>query len=146
VFIEPVDTEAKRWWGRFTLPVFNAIKSRGHGYEPSGNYVYTLSRTEIEKMMLGVGLRHYAFTDLSDCLIAGTEHEFFPGPIQSKIKRNIAFRDAVKSIFGVSAQLGVFVIFHSGAFIPQGLKENNHGLRAYRLPENPYLTGQPNES
>jgi ubiquinone/menaquinone biosynthesis C-methylase UbiE len=43
------------------------------GYEPSGNYVYTVSEREFEKACLGINLPCVAFNYLEDCYIEGVE-------------------------------------------------------------------------
>jgi hypothetical protein len=61
------------------------------GYEPSGggNYIYTISEREIEKVALGLNLEVLAFKGLNDCYIEGVEYE--------KIHRNSALYHKVKT-------------------------------------------------
>lgn len=136
VFIEPIDSEPARWWGHLTLPVFNLVKSRNHAYEDSGNYVFSLSRHEVEKLMLGIGLTRYAFRDISDCFIEGGEGEIGDGPLRRRMRRNIRLRDFVKNILGLSAQLGIFVVTHPGTALPAELQRSPWSVRD--LPPNPY--------
>ena len=57
----------------------NAIKrllgrpANGHRFEELGNYVYGISRREIEKVALGMGLPAVAFRGLNDCYLPGVE-------------------------------------------------------------------------
>lgn len=44
-------------------------------YEPVGNYVYSISRREIEKLCLGLNLPAYAFKYFNDVYIDGVEYE-----------------------------------------------------------------------
>jgi SAM-dependent methyltransferase len=44
-----------------------------HSFESIGNYVYCINRKEIEKMMLGIGLKHYAYLEVNDYYIFGIE-------------------------------------------------------------------------
>ena len=141
VLIEPIDSEANRWWGNFALPILNALKSRGHSYEESGNYVFSLSRRDVEKMMLGVGLTVYAFRDISDCYVPGAETETSDGPLRRRLKRSIWLRDAIKRVLGVSAQLGIFVIPHEGVALPAEF--NDYPWDRHQLPANPYAKRLP---
>lgn len=60
-------------------------------YEISGNYVYTISQREIEKVSLGLNLECVAFKGLNDHYVKGAEHEVTSenGPIFREIKTNI---------------------------------------------------------
>jgi len=136
VLIEPVDSEADRWWGHLSLPLLNMVKARKHAYEDSGNYVFSLSRREIEKLMLGIGLTRYAALDLSDCFMPGGEHEIGDGPLRRRMARNIRLRDWVKRVLGVTAQMAVFVVVHQGTSVPDALRQAP--WRFHELPRNPF--------
>ena len=138
VLIEPVDSEADRWWGHLALPFLNLVKVRNHAYEDSGNYVFSLKRREIEKLMLGIGLNRYAALDLSDCFIEGGEHEIGNGPLRRRMARSIRFRDWVKRVLGVTAQMAVFVVLHQGTAVPAALQRAP--WRFHTLPPNPHAS------
>lgn len=66
VLLEPNqgDSQLQRLLGNY---------GKKHQFETVGNYVYTVSRNEIEKLMLGIGLRFYAFKGMNDYYIEGIE-------------------------------------------------------------------------
>lgn len=74
-----------------------------HDFEEIGNYVYTLSQRELEKVVLGLGLFGVAFKGMNDYYLPGVEFE--PAREESrlfrKIRSRIALYDRLCS-FGIS--------------------------------------------
>ncbi len=64
-------------------------------YEESGNYVYSISEREIEKMALGLNYDLVAFKGLNDSYIEGVENELVSenGALFKNVKKNIAYLD-----------------------------------------------------
>ena len=74
-------------------------KTNRHAYEESGNYVFTISRREIEKVALGTNYKIVAFKGINDVYFAGVEHEKLSKEV--RYKRNYAYL-LVGQIFYVS--------------------------------------------
>src|SRR5262245_21245291 len=64
-------------------------------YEESGNYIYSVSKRELEKVALGLNLAGIATKGLSDCFVEGCE--FAPASWKSPIYRKIRIRCALRS-------------------------------------------------
>ena len=64
----------------------------GHRFEELGNYVYGISRREMEKAALGAGLPAVAFRGINDYYIAGSE--FAPADESNAMFREIRARIA----------------------------------------------------
>lgn len=62
-----------------------------HRYETIGNYVYSISRRELEKVALGMNLNAIAFKGLNDDYLEGVEYEALAmdGPLFQKINASI---------------------------------------------------------
>jgi len=111
-------------------------------YEPAGNYVYTISKREIEKAALGLNLPAVAFKGLNDSYLEGVEHEEIgsDGKLFQKIKRNIKLLDKRSANRPEAFGLLIAVIFKTDP-IPAVLEQ----LRSSRfdisiLERNPYTT------
>jgi SAM-dependent methyltransferase len=135
--IEPIEREATSRRGRFALPLLETLYPSKYTFEVSGNFVFTLTTREVEKMLLGIGLRWYAFRSIPFVYIDGIEQERYPGPLARRIAATER-RQAIKSrIAGVSEGLGVFLLFKNASVIPPDLAM--HGFRVGELPANPHL-------
>jgi ubiquinone/menaquinone biosynthesis C-methylase UbiE len=114
------------------------------GYEPAGggNYVFTISEREIEKVALGLNLEVVAFKGLNDCYIEGVEYEKLheKSELYRKVKTSIKKAD-IRCKFGIQCYgLLVAIIFKES---PQdecikALKNNN--FKVVELPKNPGVT------
>lgn len=60
-------------------------------YEPIGNYVYSISRREIEKVALGLNLDAMAIKGMNDFYLEGVEYEevLNNGPLFQQVKKHI---------------------------------------------------------
>lgn len=99
VLIEPNDTfltdnplaamakGIKLWLSRVLLG-----KDTRHQYEESGNYVFRLSKREVEKVALGLNLRCVAFKGFNDAYVPGVEREKLAeqGPLFRRVRFRIA--------------------------------------------------------
>jgi ubiquinone/menaquinone biosynthesis C-methylase UbiE len=54
---------------------FSLFSYKPHSFEESGNYVYPLSKREIEKFSHALNLKAFAWKGLNDCYIQGCEFE-----------------------------------------------------------------------
>jgi ubiquinone/menaquinone biosynthesis C-methylase UbiE len=64
-------------------------------YEGDGNYIFTISRREIEKVALGINIPQVAFKGLCDYYKPGLEFVSPASPLGRKMRGHIAIRDAM---------------------------------------------------
>ncbi len=111
-------------------------------YEESGNYVYTISKREIEKVALGLNLPYVAFREMNDHYLSGVEDENFDenGPLKRKLISEIKKKDKLAKSGKINFGLLIAIIFKI---------EINHdlidslersGFEVLQLPRNPFLT------
>jgi len=112
-----------------------------NSFETSGNYLYTVSKREMEKVALGLNLPIIAVKGINDEYLEGCETEdlAIKGPKYQKISRTIRRRDCLCRYGFLDPLLLTVIIFKS---IPDqkllaSLKEN--GYQVIPLPENPHL-------
>lgn len=110
-------------------------------YEAAGNYVYSISVREFEKIALGIGLPCMAFKRFQDVYIAGVENELFSetAPLYRKIKRQL-FISRLKEIAGLNYPNSIQMIL----FKTSPDRETEEALRrkGYEIiyfPRNPYI-------
>lgn len=110
-------------------------------YEPAGNYVYTISKREIEKVALGLNLECVAMKGMNDCYIEGVEYEAISdnGPIFKEIKRNINELDKTASKKPESFGLLIAVIFKEKPNEQCIRLLQNVGFEIRPTRKNPYL-------
>ena len=67
VLIEPAPRQARNLRGDLVLAVLNRVRPirPEHEFEPSGNYVFKLSIADVQQMLLGIGLRCFAYTSIN---------------------------------------------------------------------------------
>jgi ubiquinone/menaquinone biosynthesis C-methylase UbiE len=125
------------------LSAFKGIEKK-HQFETVGNYVYTVSTSEIEKLMLGIGLRFYAFKGINDYYIEGIEQVpeknggFSDYLIRLKLKSIIWIKNVLVSLHVKSPNLLSIIIFKKE---PQSQLKTNliqNGFKFVVLPKNPY--------
>lgn len=110
-------------------------------FELSGNFVYFISRREIEKTAVAMNYRAVAFKNLNDAYYKGGEHENLSenGPIQKKTKRMIRFRNFLCSIKMLDYTLLAAVIFKKEPSKITIDRLKNDGYDVIMLPFNPYI-------
>ncbi|MCP5420298.1 MAG: class I SAM-dependent methyltransferase [Gammaproteobacteria bacterium] len=149
VLIEPNDPYIV---GRYSVVLFKNLKDiikkvlkkdiNKHGFEESGNYVYSISRREVEKAALGLNYKTVAFKGINDAYISGVEHEKIldNGPLQKKVKRLIAIRNFLCKLgffdYGLLASI-IFKKEPSPKLLQQLVVE---GYEIVQLPNNPYIS------
>lgn len=139
VLQEPADDEPRNLRGAaFLLATRGASPIQGFQFEPSGNFVYTLSRREISKMLLSVGLSTYYSRYIIDHYIEGVEFERFPGPLARQVERKIARARFLSRLYGIDSGLVTVVIPKNEDGVLHE-KLVGAGFRCTRLPKNPYL-------
>lgn len=115
--------------------------SEKHAFEESGNYVYDISRREVEKVALGLNYSLVAFRGINDAYVQGVEYEKTSanGPIFQEVKRrirkaNLLCRMGVMD-YGV---LAVFIFKNTPR--KQLLRRfTDEGFEIFNLPKNPYI-------
>lgn len=111
------------------------------GYEPVGNFVYTISEREIEKTALGLNYDMVAFKGLNDDYIEGVEYEMLKdnGPLFNKIKSTIEKEDGKvkmgKRVYGILTAI-IFKEMPDDNCINDMKKA---GFKITKLMKNPYI-------
>lgn len=110
-------------------------------YEDVGNYVFSISEREIEKVGLGLNLDMVAFKGINDYYIEGVESELLEnnGPLFNTIKNNIAIEDNLVKKGARKPGLLTAILFKK---MPSdecisALKKD--GFSITKLTKNPYL-------
>ena len=109
-------------------------------FETYGNYIYTISEREIEKIGLGIGLPCVAFKRFHDIYIEGVEVEMIEkkGPLQKKINERLLRNDLLTRL-GLSNKNNIMCILFK--YLPEVHEQKilkNHGFEVVILPKNPY--------
>jgi SAM-dependent methyltransferase len=114
-------------------------------FEVSGNYLFTLSRREIEKVALGMGCPVVAFKGINDEYVGGCEFEPLvdKGPKYQQISRKIRRRDRWCRLHLLDELLLTAMIFKEipDETVVSALKSD--GYEVVFLPKNPYLAHDP---
>ena len=139
VLQEPMDGYGRNLVGKILLAVRSSIRrASSHGFESSGNFIYRVSRQEVEKALLGIGLRHYAFGSIQDEYIAGVEYVTLDSALASTLRRRIALKSAIGRCLGIDYGIGSFVLFKQPPDDALQRSFESHGYTVTVLPENPY--------
>jgi len=156
ILIEPNDQEtvnpfrmtfaSSRFWFSHALKnILKVVLGRSKyipepRYEPVGNYVYSISKREIEKVALGLNMPAVSFKNLNDVYIEGVETEVLAnqGPLLVSIKNQLHKLDAAAREQDEKYGLLIAVIFKDtpAEECTTSLKEN--GFTFQPLTRNPY--------
>jgi len=144
VLIEPNDAFSGCNIIRLTLREIKKLfgkKVQRHSYELVGNYVYTISRREIEKVALGLNYKCVAFKGINDHYIEGGEEELFSdnGPIRKKIERTIKRQNLFCRLGLTDYALLTTVIFKKKPEEKLLEKMIKGEFEIIHLPDNPYI-------
>jgi ubiquinone/menaquinone biosynthesis C-methylase UbiE len=112
-----------------------------HNFEESGNYIYGISKREIEKVALGMNYRYVAFKGIEDYYEKGVEYEKAVNGNKSfqRVKIGIYLLEFLTKIKLKQPGLLVAIIFKEE---PHSILKNylsKDGYEVIKLPENPYL-------
>ena len=141
ILIEPNDRS--RSVLRRAKAALNAVLGRrAHmdalSYEEDGNYIFSISRREIEKVALGLNMPQVAFKGFNDFYCAGVEFAAIDSALGKKMRRRIAFKDMLCSMGLDEPALLMAGLFH----FPLGEREkaamSAQGWQVVDLPRNPY--------
>ena len=143
VLIEPNDPFSKVSPIRSFFRLGKKMIGKGiqrHHYEKIGNYVYTISRREIEKVALGLNYKTLAFKGINDHYIKGGGDERMKenGPIKNKISKTIKIHNFLCKIGFTDYALLTAIIFKKQPpeELINKLKEQKYEI--ILLPDNPY--------
>jgi ubiquinone/menaquinone biosynthesis C-methylase UbiE len=150
ILIEPYDQKINPKPINKLFPIIKKIlgvssDNTGHGFESVGNYVFSISERELEKVQLGMHRRHLAFHYINDYYESGFEFlhlDTFDQSEQKKInkaKSSIVRRDRLVKYGLKSPDLLASILFKSNPdpLILKSLDEA--GWRVKELPNNPYI-------
>lgn len=121
--------------------VLGKSKFNYHEFEPVGNYVYTLSSREMEKVALGINLQYIAFKVTQDNYIPGGEVEKATNnnKVFQKVKSRIALAE-LRDYIGVdNTGLLTVVFFKNPPSVNLQINLKSTGFKIVKLPNNPYL-------
>lgn len=150
VLCEPLDPFIKpKLLNRF-IPLIKRLIGRassneGHSFETVGNYVFSVSERELEKVQLGMHRRHLAYKYLNDYYQPGYEFISLDSNKKSDIRairtsrRLIKIRDILSNFKLISAGSLIAILFKSepDPRLLQSLKKSGWLLK--KLPHNPYI-------
>ena len=129
-----------KWVERFSG---KEIYSGFGGYEPAGggNYIFTISEREIEKVALGLNLEAVAFKGVNDCYIEGVEYEKLhnDSKLYRRVKSSIERADFLCKLGVRRASFLVAIIFKETPVgeCMKALKKDR--FRVVQLPRNPCM-------
>ena len=112
-------------------------------YEESGNYIYSISKREIEKVALGINLPQVAFKTFNDAYVHGLEFE----PADPKksaayrlMRRLIARRDRLCRLGLEHPEMMTSCLFHQPVTAEQRRNMEANGWTVIDMPRNPFLS------
>jgi ubiquinone/menaquinone biosynthesis C-methylase UbiE len=155
ILIEPCDAKISTPFFDILFPFIKKIRRKilnreyddsGHAFEPVGNYVFSISERELEKIQLGMHRRFIAFNNMNDYYESGYEFikldskNSFDNKKIKKTKFVIKARDILVK-YGLATPGIIFSILFKSEPDPAllgMLKKEGWNVRI--LPKNPYLT------
>jgi ubiquinone/menaquinone biosynthesis C-methylase UbiE len=147
VLIEPDDQylnnkpmELVYRWTRDKIRRLSGRNEQLHAFEPVGNYVYPISRREVEKAALGSNLKYVAFSGINDHYIPGLETVKLGQntPLERKTKRMIKIKDLACRLGIKRHGIIIAVVFKEppSPAVHESLQAGGFEFRV--LPDNPY--------
>lgn len=112
-----------------------------HNFESTGNFIYTVSRREFEKVALGLNLRYIAFRGVNDSYVKGVEFEKMSqeSKLFKIIKYKIFLRDLLVKFRILDSDLLTVVLFKQTPDAEVLARLKRDGFDVTVLPENPYV-------
>lgn len=116
-------------------------------FEPTGNFIYTLSRREVQKAAMALDLPCLAFAEMNDCYIEGVEFEpaIEGNDVFDRVRRRIRQLDRLCRLRLRQPQMLTAVIFKQTP--PRRVLDElkQAGYEIDRLPVNPYRNDAPTD-
>ncbi|MDN5940321.1 MAG: class I SAM-dependent methyltransferase [Nitrospira sp.] len=118
-------------------------KTDKHFYEETGNYVFSISRREIEKVALGLNYNVVAFKGINDAYLSGVEHEKMSerGPLQKKTRRLITIANFLCKFGFLDWGILASIIFKKEPSKELVRQLTDEGYEIVQLPDNPHISG-----
>lgn len=112
-----------------------------HTFEESGNYVYSISRREIEKVALGMNYEVIAFKGYNDFYLYGAEYEKLTskGKVFKKISARIRLLDIFTRLRLLDYGMLASIIFKQKPSADLLAKLHHDGFDIIVLPRNPHI-------
>jgi len=112
-------------------------------FEEFGNFVYTISRRELEKTALGINCRYLAFKGINDSYLYGVEFEKVAGngSLFKKIKKRIFLRDLLAKLRVIDYGNLVAILFKQSPSQALLNRLKRDGFDVVELPINPHSHG-----
>jgi SAM-dependent methyltransferase len=128
---------------RMTKDILNFVVGKNlhpdhKAYEGDGNYIFTISRREIEKVALGLNIPQVAFKGLCDYYVPGLEFESPRSSLGRKMRRYISIRDALCRLRLDGHSILMAAIFHIPLSDDARSSMEASGWKVLDLPRNPY--------
>ena len=116
-------------------------RSMKHDFEESGNYLYRISRREIEKVALGLNLKTVAFKGINDYYTKGVETEKVSDNTRlfKKVRVLIVLQNILSKLRLLQYGLLATIIFKDEVDRDLRKKLLVHGYQIIDLPKNPYV-------
>jgi ubiquinone/menaquinone biosynthesis C-methylase UbiE len=108
-------------------------------YAESGNYVFSISPREIEKIALALDIPQLAFKGLNDAYEPGHEFEAINSVRGRKMMRKVAFRDMLCRLMLDKPMFLMAAIFHAPVSQEQRKSMEKSGWSFIDLPRNPFI-------
>lgn len=146
--IEPNDAYVNPTWtthlfgdARRAIKVLLRGRTARHMFEESGNYVFSISRREIEKVAVGLNCEVVAFKGINDAYFDGVERERLSenGPLQKKVKRRIAIANLLCRLGLMDFGLLSAIIFKLAPSEEMLQCLSAQGYEVEKLPRNPHI-------
>jgi len=124
-----------------TIKFLFGIENIRNRYEESGNYVYTISRREVEKIALGLNYKTLAFKSINDAYLPGVEYENLSdnGPIQKKIRRSINLKNILCKLRVMDYGILSTIIFKESPNRALCIDLSKDNFEIVHLSDNPYI-------
>jgi hypothetical protein len=145
VLIEPNDPD-RILLRRIKHLIKTVLRGKSHVdagfYEESGNYIYSISKREMEKVALGLNLPVVAMKGLNDHYIDGCEFEpaQWTNPIYRRIRVKCALKDVFARTFLYDHNLLMVVLFKQAPSEDVTSRFRHHRWNVVWLPRNPYAS------
>jgi ubiquinone/menaquinone biosynthesis C-methylase UbiE len=113
-------------------------------YEPVGNYIYSISQRELEKLALGMNLPALATKDLNDFYFDGVEHELISsnGPLFNVLQKKLHAADIISKKREEEAGLLIATIFKVDPSEGCKISLRQAGFHLQQLHRNPYSNSE----
>ena len=115
-------------------------------YEPIGNYVFTVSEREFQKIALGLNLAAVAFKNLHDVYLEGVEQEKLSanGPLLKKLKLRLWINDVLQFLRIEKTNHITAILFKTIISDDCRRQLNTTGFTVIDLPSNPFIDNSQN--